>query len=196
MAFDANTTPFLMPFDYTSPSFGVENSVVLDTSGDISSDFTGGGGAMTLKMIGNLGAIQDITSNGIVIITDFGDTATTRIVESSGGSIDVTNPDGIAGNIDIDVVDNTSIQRIKHAYNSTFPAVLTGTTLNWVPGSGIGVTLGATSGHSESIDVQITGSFAPNDISAVVTSATAGNSFNLATLANGILKYNGGSDAG
>ena len=187
MAFDPNTTPFLMPMNYTNPSFGVQNSVVLQTSGDISADFTGGGGSMTLLMIGNLAAVQNIVSNGLVAITDWGDTATTRQIVSSG-SIAVTNPAGIAGDISVDVVNNTSVQRIEHAYNSTFPATLSGTTINWVPGTGIGVTLGATAGHSESIDVQITGSFLPSNISAVLTSATVGHSFNLGGLASGLLK--------
>src|ERR1700733_5249166 len=149
MAFDPNTTPFLMPIDYTNPSFGVENSVLLQTSGDIKFDFTGSGGTYTLRMDGNLGAVQDLTSNGIMVITDFGDTATTRLIQSAGGTIDVTNADGVAGDINVEVVNNTTVQRIEHAYNGTFPAALTGTTINWIPIGGIGITLTPNEDHSE-----------------------------------------------
>lgn len=155
MAFTPNTLPFLVPFDCTNPSLGVEASVVLTTIGDISSDFTGGGGTMTLKAIGNLAAVQDIVSNGLVVITDFGDTATTRSVISSSGSIAVTDGDGIAGDIDVNVVNNTSTQRILHAYNGEFPTTTSGTTINWIPVGGIGITITPTVGHSESVDIQL-----------------------------------------
>lgn len=68
---------------------------------------TPGGGYVTywrfiLEIPANIVALAGVTGTGIYVITGAG-TSATRTISSSDGSVSITNPAGLAGNIDLSV---------------------------------------------------------------------------------------------
>lgn len=139
---------------------------------------------ITITPENTLGALQELSGTGIVVMTGT-DSAETRSITSSG-SISITNPAGVGGNIVLDVAASSSLQLI----NILSGGVSVGNTskLNLIPGTGAGISC-VTNG--DRIDCTITANsdasiLAPYWVSTDTPSLS--NQVNIGALTSGLLK--------
>ena len=113
----------------------------------------GAQGAFQIEPVSTLGALQALAVGGFASVDGAG-AAYSRVL-TSGGTIDITNADGVAGNPILDVVDGTSIQKVNVYNAGSLVAAERG--LNFIAGSGISYTI-ADSSVNNRVDVTIAAS--------------------------------------
>jgi hypothetical protein len=101
---------------------------------------TGPGGQLVIAPGDTLLALQSLTDVGFLTQTVNGTLAARALV--SDGSIAITNPQGVAGNVNLTVVDNTSSQNINVFFEGSLVAN-TGS-LTFIPGAGVGMNVVST----------------------------------------------------
>lgn len=186
MAFDSTSTPFLMPVNYTNPTYGTQASVQLLTAGGLFPEYTGTGGTFTITTVGNLAALNALAANGFYVVNAFGFTSVARTLTSGDGSVSITNGNGVSGNPIFDVTPDTTVQQINHVYNSGGSPTSTTSTINWIPGSGVGITIVDVGGNSTNVTLSSNG--LDNDASVLLLAAATGHSANLGVLTTGLVK--------
>lgn len=105
---------------------------------------TDGSGNRLLSPSSTLGSVQSLASAGFVCYTGT-NTVAPRSLGSSGTTIDITNPTGAAGDINLDVVDNTSVQKLH--FDKAGTLIGTRSTVNFIEGSGVTLTVQDDSGN-------------------------------------------------
>lgn len=117
---------------------------------------TGNAGTLTITTQGNLGHLSSFNTAGYLSYN----TTTQNFVGrsfSGGGTISITNPDGVGGNTSLTVIPETTIQLINTQYNTTDP-IVTRPTLNFVPGNNVQIDISDNvSNNSADIRVSTTG---------------------------------------
>lgn len=133
-----------------TPSAGaVPSSRVLLGGDGISIIDAPGANALFISANGTLDSLSTLSTSGILINNS--GTILTRSVASSG-SITVTNPQGLAGNINLDVVNDTSYQKVRILSSSSL--IGTRSNINFIPGSNVGLTI-IDDGSNNRVDVTI-----------------------------------------
>lgn len=114
------------------------------------------GGNITLSINENLLQICNLSTTGIVVLSDVGTTVTAATKAlSSSGSVAITNPEGIAGNFKIDAVDNTSLQKISASKGSGNP-VTAAPRINFIDTANIKLVVTDNPGN-DWIDIEVDG---------------------------------------
>jgi len=148
----------------------------------------------TVSVTGLLQQIVTLGTNGLMTKTN-GGTITTRSFTSTG-SLNITNPQGIAGDIIADVVDNTSVQKINvsvRGESSGNPQ----STLNFTSDGSLNISATAETGRYD-INLSVAGSgggLAPANATYITQTPNTAltNEQALSLLASGILKVTTGT---
>ena len=136
-------------------------------------------------------ALQNLSTNGFVVRNNTNSSVVRTL--TSDGSVHIVNPDGVAGNPQISVLNNSSIQKVVSAAYGTDRA--TQGRLNFIGAGGVGVTV-ANNGTLNSADITISGSGgAPALANYLITTPYVGltNAVALSTLTTGLLKNHTGT---
>lgn len=127
------------------------NMVPLGVAAGLELNDGGTAGAYQIQPVSLLGALQGLNgSTGLIAVTGSG-AASVRTI-TSATTIDVTNGDGVAGNPTLEVIDNTSTQKIQIADNGT--VIGTRQELNLIEGANITLNFSDNSG-ADRVDVTI-----------------------------------------
>lgn len=189
MAFDAATYPFLTPYSLSGDSsFGTPFAVNVfgDPTYNMTTLFTGSGGTLEIRPTGNLLSLSQVDSVGFLCSLVAGDQIGTRIV-SAGNGISIVNGNGVSGNIEVSVTDDTTTQK----HNAQANGVSVGaamSTINFIEGPGVDIE-GATAGSVNTITISAPGK-ADSTSHYVVTQEETSltNSTNLGALTTGLVK--------
>ena len=161
MPYTLSTAP-LLSFLTVTPGQGIDasNQLIVSTVGTPNLTLETNGTQYILNTTGNLGQIANINTNGILCITDAQDTVATRIIANTG-TITAVNPDGVAGNISLNVVPSSSLQWLQPYLNGA--ARGTGGNLlsprpifNFIPATGVGLAVVDNPGANRT-DITISG---------------------------------------
>lgn len=139
---------------------------------------------ITITPEDTLGALQDLPGTGLISLTG-ANTAATRNI-TSGGSISITNPGGISGNIIIDQIASTSLQLVNILASNS--SVGNTSKLNLIAGPGAGVSC-VTNGDRIDCTFTATSDASINAPYWVSTNTTAlPQQVNMGALTSGLLK--------
>lgn len=130
--------PNTVPVVTALPSSGdAPQSRTLVGGNNIQLQDSGAGNSLVIEPIDNLGALSALSTLGITCRTGASTFANRTI--TSGGTINITNPAGTAGNIILDMVADSTRQRVSVLSEG----ILVGTVpqLNFVSGDGVGMTI-------------------------------------------------------
>lgn len=135
---------------------GLPNSRNLTASGGLQATDNGAGSNFNISTTGTLAAISALSGTGLICLTGTGTVAARTIASSSTTSI--TNPDGANGNIQVNVINSSSLQNVQAMLNGSIPGGVTPTSyLNFVAGTGITISVAnGTYGGITTQDVTIT----------------------------------------
>ena len=167
MPYTLSTAP-LLSFLTVTPGQGIDasNQLIVSTVGTPN---------LTLNTTGNLGQIANINTNGILCITDAQDTVATRIIANTG-TITAVNPDGVAGNISLNVVPSSSLQWLQPYLNGAARGpdgnpLSPRPTFNFIPATGVGLAVVDNPGANRT-DITISGTALGTISSITSTGAT------------------------
>lgn len=169
----------------------VPNGRQLEGGSGIQLSDEGPGGALIISADDFLLSLQNISTNGFLARSNT-NIAVSRTL-TSDGTIQITNPTGAAGNPQLSIANNTSIQKVISAAYGTDRA--TQGRLNFIGAGGVGVTV-ASNGTLNSADITISGSGgAPQAANYLITIPYVGltGAFAMSSLATGILKNTTGT---
>ena len=93
--------------------------------------------SLFVVVTGILDSLFNLGTQGIIVNNS--GTAISRSIISAGSTLAVENPQGIAGNISLDVNNDTTFQRVRVASNGSILA--TRSELNFIAGQNIGITI-------------------------------------------------------
>lgn len=144
----------------------------------------GPGGVVEIRPTLTLLSVTQMAIPGFVSF-DGTNTVHPRIL-SSTSTLNITNANGSAGNPILDVIDNTSIQKVAVEINGS-PAVGARSKLNFINGTNVTVNAVDNSG-SDRIDITVSSNTISVNESVLLTSSTVGHTANLGVLTTGLLK--------
>jgi hypothetical protein len=129
----------------------------------------------------NLTGLSGLSLTGLVVRTGAG-TFATRTVQPGTG-VTITNNDGVSDNLQVSVVDDTTIQRVRVSKNGTLTA--SRREINFIEGLGVTITQADNSGANRT-DVTITSSASGAPLTSQYVLLTADSNLpNARTLVNG-----------
>ncbi len=186
-----SSTPILTAVDASDPSYGAPNSanVICNSAYGMSTIWSGPGGTFEIRPTGNLLSLATLSPAGIVyLLTPGSEFVTLDLTGGTGVGITQSGRDFI-----ISVLPNTTIQQVNVEVDGI--GVSNTSTLNFLPGAGIGIT-GIASG--DTIDLTFSSSGADNTASYITksTESSLPDSFSLGSLSSGLLKVSVSSGTG
>lgn len=169
----------------TNPDGNLPNSAVL--LGGLGIQVNKSGSTVTLTADGNLDSLASINLAGYV--TYDGDDIAQRSI-TAGTGINVTNPNGLAGDTQISVVANSTTQLINTYSNGTL--ISTQPSINFTGAGGISVNV-ANDGPNNRTNIQVAGNedtLAPNDAKYILQQPDSdlSNAQALSALSTGLMK--------
>jgi hypothetical protein len=162
------------------------NSRKLTTAPGLQLNDTGAGGELEIGLNSNLGALQSLPFNGIVVKTADGALATRTLLTAVG--LEIVNPSGVGGDPVLNVLPDTNLQRVNVLNSGVSQA--TRAYLNFIPGAGMGITI-ADNGPANRIDLTFTSEVGADDMATYllqIPNAGLPNAQAMSTLATGIVK--------
>lgn len=140
------------------------------------------GNAIFLTVDGILDSLYNVGSSGL-LVNNSGNVLTRSIV-SSNSSVSIANSQGLAGDININVNNDTSYQQVRVLSNSTL--VGTRSQLNFIPGQNTGLTI-QDDGINNRVDITISAidPVIPAGVTWTVVTSSGGMSPNMGYLING-----------
>lgn len=186
-----SSTPILTAVNASDPSYGAPNSanVICNSAYGMSTIWSGPGGTFEIRPTGNLLSLATLSPAGIVyLLTPGSEFVTLDLTGGTGVGITQSGRDFI-----ISVLPNTTIQQVNVEVDGI--GVSNTSTLNFLPGAGIGIT-GIASG--DTIDLTFSSSGADNTASYITksTESSLPDSFSLGSLSSGLLKVSVTSGTG
>lgn len=186
-----SSTPILTAVDSSDPSYGAPNSanVICNSAYGMSTIWSGPGGTFEIRPTGNLLSLATLSPAGIVyLLTPGSEFVTLDLTGGTGVGITQSGRDFI-----ISVLPNTTIQQVNVEVDGI--GVSNTSTLNFLPGEGIGIT-GIASG--DTIDLTFSSAGADNTASYITksTESSLPDSFSLGSLSSGLLKVSVTSGTG
>lgn len=146
----------------------------------------GPAGQIEIRPTLTLKSITELNAAGILAF-DNANTVTPRTLTSIS-TLNITNGNGLAGNPILDVINDTSIQKVSISVNGG-ANVGSRSQLNLINGLGVSISAVENAGDN-TIDITINASNPPDVGSFVLASTTLGHTANLGLLSTGILKIN------
>lgn len=182
--FDPTIVPFLLRYPVDS-SFDVPNASPLIANTAYGLQMISTGGNFEVRSYGKLLGLATLNSFGMVISAPNG-TIIARTLEAGDSSIIIDNPGGVSGNPSIRVAPETTVQMVNLMANGVAFGTST-PTLNIQSGPNIGIGFDADT-NSWIINGSNPGASTNDHIVVTQSASDLPNSFNLGTLASGILK--------
>lgn len=134
---------------YSTPS-GLPNGRQLDARLGITITDVGAPTALYIEPTGYLAEVAQLAVPGFLVNT--GSAILTRFIGSSDGSVDITNGTGVSGNVDLQVIADTSIQRVGVQFEDN--TIATRSNINFLEGDYVEITV-TDNGLNNSADVMI-----------------------------------------
>lgn len=132
--------PYLVANDSRNDLIPNARTLVVAADSGLSVSDQGPDNNFIIDTIEALQALNALSTAGLIVNTGtISPYFQTRSITSTNSSIVVTNPTGVAGNINLAVAPGTTVQSINYSYN-TSTDVGTGSTLNLIAGDGIDIT--------------------------------------------------------
>lgn len=153
---------------YSTPT-GMPNGRQLDARLGITITDIGAPTALYVEPTGYLADVAQLATSGFLVNTGSG--ITTRFIESSDGSVDITNGTGVSGNVDLQVIADTSIQKVGVQFEDN--TIATRSNINFLEGDYVEITV-TDNGLNNSADVEI--SVNPSAVEGAMTWNTVSSS--------------------
>lgn len=180
----------------TQDTADLPNSRIIEGGTGIAIEDTGPGGAITVSVSQTVAALENLSDGATGYLVKTGaNTISTASITSSSNTITVTNGNGVAGNTNIDVIADTTVQQTIVSLNGVEQA--TRPQLNFIPGTGAGITIVDNPGdNAVDITVTSTGSDAANWSEYPATQNVSFGGFNITGVSKASIGYAGLTNSG
>lgn len=120
---------------------------------------TGPGNTLTIQPLGNLASIYNYNSLGYIVYDNVSNNFLNRSFLSADDSIAIVNPNGVAGATSFSVVPSSTVQTVNVALGNGLTSLIqsTSSTLNFIPGKNIDISINDNAGASTDIIISVAG---------------------------------------
>jgi len=136
-----------------APNALLPSASVLSAGGGLSLTLGAGSVSIAPALLSELAGLQALNTTGIVVRSNLGTYQTVQLTDNN--SIAILNADGVAGNPQLSVVNDTTVQRVNSQVNGVFQS--SKSQLNFIAGQNTGITINDNPGDNRT-DIIITSS--------------------------------------